>query len=193
MRVYTIGHSTRSLEEFAALLREHGIKRLADIRRYPGSRRYPHFSRDALEISLPERGIEYIHIPELGGRRKPAGDSPNTALRNEQFRAYADHMASDEFRRAVDGLLAGQAEACPTEGENADTRCGIGVGLCVMCAEAVPWRCHRNLLSDELLRRGCEVVHILGRGEAKRHEMSAIARIEGDHVVYPAGQSALPL
>ena len=175
MRVYTIGHSTRALEELVALLREHGIKRLADIRRYPGSRRYPHFSRDAQEVSLPEHGIEYVHIPELGGRRRPEADSPNAALRNEQFRAYADHMASDEFRVAVDGLLTFDGR------------------LAVMCAEAVPWRCHRNLLSDELLRRGCEVVHILGRGQTKRHEMSAIARIEGDHVVYPAEQSALPL
>ena len=116
MRVYTIGHSTRALEELVALLREHGVKRLADIRRFPGSRRYPHFSREALEISLPERGIEYVHIPELGGRRKPAAGSPNTALQNEQFRAYADHMATEEFRQAVDHLLAGQAEACPTEG-----------------------------------------------------------------------------
>src|SRR5881398_1824034 len=114
MRIYTIGHSTRSLEELVSLLREHGVKRLADIRRFPGSRRYPHVSRDALEVSLPERGIEYVHIPELGGRRKPAATSPNTGLRNEQFRAYADHMTSEEFRIAVDGLLAGQAEACPT-------------------------------------------------------------------------------
>ena len=193
MRVYTIGHSTRALEELVALLREHAVKRLADIRRYPGSRRYPHFSRDALEVSLPERGIEYVHIPELGGRRKPEAASPNTALRNEQFRAYADHMTSDEFRLAVDGLLAGQAEACPTEGRSSAARCGTGFSLCVMCAEAVPWRCHRNLLSDELLRRGWEVVHILGHGEAKRHEMSPDARVVGDRLVYPAGQSTLPL
>src|SRR5947208_8981601 len=104
-RIYTIGHSTRTLEELVALLREHGIRRLADIRRFPGSRRYPHFSRDALAVSLPERGIEYVHMPELGGRRKASADSPNTALRNEQFRAYADHMASEEFRHAVDALL----------------------------------------------------------------------------------------
>ena len=191
MRVYTIGHSTRALEELVALLREHGVKRLADIRRFPGSRRYPHFSREALEISLPERGIEYVHIPELGGRRKPAAGSPNTALQNEQFRAYADHMATEEFRQAVDHLLAGQAEACPTEGINATAQCGTGFSLsgdgrtAVMCAEAVPWRCHRNLLSDELLRRGCEVVHIIGRGAAKRHVMSPYARVVGDHVVYP--------
>src|SRR5688500_10010098 len=101
MIVYTIGHSTRSLDELIALLREHGIERLADSRRYPGSRRYPHFSREALEGSLPEHGIDYVHVPELGGRRKPAAGSPNTALRNEQFRAYADHMATGEFRAAV--------------------------------------------------------------------------------------------
>jgi uncharacterized protein (DUF488 family) len=175
MKTHTIGHSTRPLEDFIALLRDHGVERLADIRRYPGSRRYPHFSRDALAVSLPAHGIAYIHVPELGGRRHPAADSPNTALRNEQFRAYADHMASHEFRIAVDALLA-------LEGRTA-----------VMCAEAVPWRCHRNLLSDELLRRGVEVAHIIGRGEAKRHEMSPMARIEGDHLVYPAEQSALPL
>src|SRR5437016_2593740 len=151
----------------------------------------PHFSREALEISLPERGIEYVHIPELGGRRKPAAGSPNTALQNEQFRTYADHMATEEFRQAVDHLLAGQAEACPTEGINAAAQCGTGFSLsgdgrtAVMCAEAVPWRCHRNLLSDELLRRGCEVVHIIGRGAAKRHVMSPYARVIGDHVVYP--------
>lgn len=175
MRIHTIGHSTRSLEELIALLRAHGVERLADIRRYPGSRRYPHFSRDALEISLPEHGIAYIHVPELGGRRKPAAGSPNTALRNEQFRAYADHMASAEFRAAVDALLA------------------VDQPTAVMCAEAVPWRCHRNLLSDELLRRAVEVLHIIGPGEAKRHEMSPMARVESDHLVYPAGQAALPL
>ena len=175
MRIYTIGHSTRSFEELAALLREHGVGRLADIRRYPGSRRYPHFSREALERTLPERGIEYLHLPELGGRRKGGAESQNTALRNEQFRAYADHMATEEFRSAVDRLLA-------LEGPTA-----------VMCAEAVPWRCHRNLLSDDLVRRGVEVVHIIGRGEAKPHEMSRLARVDGDRVIYPAGQWALPL
>lgn len=157
------------------LLREHGVERLADIRRFPGSRRHPHFSREALQSSLPERGVAYIHLPELGGRRKASASSINTALENEQFRAYADHMATGEFRAAVDGLLA-------LEGRTA-----------VMCAEAVPWRCHRNLLSDELVRRGVEVVHILGRNQAKRHVLSAIARIDGDRVTYPAEQGELPL
>src|SRR4051794_21520569 len=119
MRIYTIGHSTRSLEELVALLREHGIRRLADIHRYPGSRRYPHFSREALEVALAERGIEHVHLPELGGRRKPLPGSPNTALYNEQFRGYADHMATGEFRGAVERLLAFAGRTA------------------VMCAEAV--------------------------------------------------------
>lgn len=175
MRIYTIGHSTRALEELVALLREHGIKRLADIRRYPGSKRHPHFSREALERSMPEHGMAYVHMPELGGRRKPSGDSPNTALRNEQFRAYADYMATPEFAEAIDKLLA-------FEGRTA-----------MMCAEAVPWRCHRNLVADDLLRRGVEVVHITGRNAAHRHEMSGEARVEGDHLVYAPAQSALRL
>jgi uncharacterized protein (DUF488 family) len=170
MPIYTIGHSTRSLEELLALLAEHGIDRLADIRRYPGSRRYPHFSRQALETSLPPRDIEYVHVPELGGRRRPTPDSSNTALRNEQFRAYADHMGTDEFRAALDRLL------------ELDGR------TTVMCAEAVPWRCHRNLLADELVRRGLEVLHIIGPGEVRHHEMSPMARVEGDHLVYQAAQ-----
>ena len=167
MQLFTIGHSTRELDEFIALLRENGIERLADIRRYPGSRRYPHFSRDALSQSLPEHGIEYIHVPELGGRRKPLPDSPNTAWRNEQFRAYADHMGTDEFRNAVDALLASPKRTC------------------VMCAEAVPWRCHRNLLADELTRRGVEVFHILGPRSTQRHVLNPHARIGPDRVVYP--------
>jgi uncharacterized protein (DUF488 family) len=165
--IFTIGHSTRTLEELVGLLRENGVERLADIRRYPGSRRYPHFSRDALSQSLPEHGIEYVHVPELGGRRKPLPDSPNTAWRNDQFRAYADHMATDEFRSAVDELLASAKRTC------------------VMCAEAVPWRCHRNLLADDLTRRGVEVIHIVGPRSFRRHALIPHARIEQDRVVYP--------
>jgi uncharacterized protein (DUF488 family) len=170
MTIFTIGHSTRALEDLLALLREQGIARLADIRRYPGSRRYPHFSLEALSISLPEHGIEYLHMPALGGRRKPDADSPNTFWRNEQFRAYADHMASAEFRAAVDQLLA------------AETR------TATMCAEAVPWRCHRNLLSDELVRRGLEVLHIIGPGALQAHVLNPAARPAGDHLIYPAAE-----
>lgn len=167
-RVYTIGHSTRELHEFIALLKENGVERLADIRRYPGSRRYPHFSREALSTSLPEHGIAYEHFEDLGGRRKPLGESPNKAWRNEQFRAYADYMASPEFRGAVDRLLDSPLTTA------------------YMCAEAVPWRCHRNLLSDELTRRGFEVVHILGPGSRQKHEMNSHAVVVGDLVTYPA-------
>jgi uncharacterized protein (DUF488 family) len=168
--VFTIGHSTRSLEELVALLREHAIERLADIRRYPGSRRFPHFSRESLQKTLP---LQYVHVPELGGRRKALPDSPNTGWRNDQFRAYADHMDTEEFRNAVDGLLA------------------TPLRTAVMCAEAVPWRCHRNLLSDDLVRRGVEVIHILGPGKTQRHEMNPMARVEGDHLIYPASQGSL--
>jgi len=177
MQIFTIGHSTRSQDEFLALLREHEIGLLADIRRYPGSKRYPHFGSDAMAAWLPENGLRYVHMPELGGRRKPRPDSPNMAWRNEQFRAYADYMATDEFRAAIDALLA----------LSADTRTAI------MCAEAVPWRCHRNLVSDELVRRGIDVIHIIGIGSSRPHAMNPHAVIEGEHLVYPAEQQTLRL
>ncbi|HKO59134.1 MAG TPA: DUF488 domain-containing protein [Thermoanaerobaculia bacterium] len=163
MTIWTIGHSTRSLDELVALLRENGVERLADIRRYPGSRRHPHFSRESLERELP---LEYIHLVDLGGRRKPLPDSRNKALKNDQFRAYADYLPTPEARRAIETLVSS------------------GKRTAVMCAEAVPWRCHRNLLADELVRRGIEVIHILGPGQTKNHELSKIARVEGDRIVY---------
>ena len=172
-RIYTIGHSTRTLEEFVALLREHDVERLADIRRYPGSRRYPHFSGESLQRTLPQSGIAYEHFDSLGGRRKPSSNSENGAWDNEQFRGYADHMATDEFRRAVDRLLT-------------DDR-----ATAVMCAEAVPWRCHRNLLSDDLVRRGIDVIHIVGAGNAQPHALSKMARLESDRVTYPPEQATI--
>jgi uncharacterized protein (DUF488 family) len=166
MRIYTIGHSTRPLDELSGLLREHGVKRLADIRRFPGSRRYPHFSRESLAASLPPAGIEYEHVVELGGRRDPLPDSRNTAWRNGQFRGYADHMATTEFQNALDRLLESE------------------VPTAILCAEAVPWRCHRNLVSDELTRRGYEVIHILGPGASQRHVINPVARVVDGHLVY---------
>jgi len=163
MRIWTIGHSTRSLDELVSLLREHDIERLADIRRYPGSRRYPHFSRESLAEALP---IAYVHMPELGGRRKPRPDSPNSGWRNEQFRAYADYIATPEFKAAIDALLA------------SDQRTAI------MCAEAVPWRCHRNLVADELIRRGHEVIHIIGPKSSQQHVLNPMARVVGEHLEY---------
>lgn len=143
------------------------MTRLADIRRFPGSRRYPHFSREALLNSLPENGITYVHFEDLGGRRKASEDSVNTALQNEQFRAYADHMATTAFQSAVDRLLDSDQTTAS------------------LCAEAVPWRCHRNLLSDELLRRGLEVVHIIGPHSRKAHTLSEYAVIADGIVTYP--------
>jgi uncharacterized protein (DUF488 family) len=181
MLIHTIGHSTRSIDEIIALLRENGIEVLVDVRRYPGSKRYPHFSSEAMAQWLPEHGIGYIHMPELGGRRKPLPDSPNTAWRNEQFRAYADYMATEEFRAAIDNLVV--------LGESL----GKTQRVAVMCAEAVPWRCHRNLIADELTRRRIEVRHIISGQPAKTHVMNEHARVDGDHIVYPAEQQTLRL
>jgi uncharacterized protein (DUF488 family) len=172
-RIYTIGHSTRTLLEFVRLLREHEVTRLADIRRYPGSRRHPHFAGESLAHSLPRAGILYEHFADLGGRRNPQKNSPNGAWENDQFRGYADHMATEAFQSAVDRLLESDA---PTA---------------IMCAEAVPWRCHRNLTSDELVRRGVEVIHILGSGSAQPHALNPMARIERDRVIYPPPQAQM--
>jgi len=172
-RIYTIGHSTRTLLELVRLLEEHGVLRLADIRRYPGSRRYPHFAGDSLAHSLPRAGIAYEHLADLGGRRSPLQSSPNTAWENPRFRGYADHMGTPLFHEAIDRLLASEL---PTA---------------IMCAEAVPWRCHRNLTSDELVRRGLEVVHILGPGSAQVHALSKMAEIGPDRVIYPPPQAQM--
>lgn len=166
--VYTVGHSTRPIEEFLALLREHGIATLCDVRRYPGSRRFPVYSSDALRGELARVGIDYMHMPQLGGRRSSTRPSVNTAWRSASFRAYADHMATAEFRRAVDRLLDSKAPAA------------------IMCAEAVPWRCHRNLISDELTRRHVKVLHILGAASLREHTMNPDAVEDDGHLIYPA-------
>lgn len=166
--IHTIGHSTRSLEDFVALLRREGIRHLADVRAHPGSRRYPHFHRDALASALPEQGISYSHHPELGGRRRPRPDSPNGAWRNASFRAYADYMGTEEFRIALDSLTAlARAES-----------------VAIMCAEAVPWRCHRWLISDALVARGVDVRHILG-ARSEQHALTRFAVIHDGNVSYP--------
>ncbi len=169
--VFTIGHSTRSADELLGLLRENGIRLLVDVRRFPGSRRHPQFGSAELAGSLREAGIEYRHEPDLGGRRDPRPDSPNTAWRNASFRAYADHMDSPEFRAALGRLLA-DAEARATT---------------VMCAEAVPWRCHRNLIADALIARGIPVLDVLAPGKTVPHALSPHAVVlAGGRVVYPA-------
>ncbi|MGZ4143659.1 MAG: DUF488 domain-containing protein [Actinomycetota bacterium] len=175
--VFTIGHSTRPVEELVEMLRAHGVTLLVDIRRFPGSRRHPQFNSAALARALSDAGIGYEHAEALGGRRAPVPGSPNTGLRNAQFRGYADHMATQEFSTALDRLI-----------ERSE-----GTDLAVMCAEAVPWRCHRSLLSDALVARGIEVRHIMGVGEAPVHRPSEGARFEGTVVRYPgAEQPHLP-
>lgn len=169
--VYTVGHSTRPIEALIAMLREHAVEVLVDVRRYPGSRRYPQYGADALAAALTAAGIAYRHEPHLGGRRRPAPDSPNTFWRNAQFRGYADHLGTGQARAALDRVAAD----------------GAARAIVLLCAEAVPWRCHRQLIADALVVRGVEVRHILGRGQAARHAVNPAARVASDgRLVYPA-------
>jgi uncharacterized protein (DUF488 family) len=166
---YTVGHSTRSADEFLALLSAHGVRQLADVRTIPRSRRHPHFSGDALTALLRQRGIEYRAFPGLGGLRRPRADSPNSAWKNASFRGYADHMLTPEFDRAFEDLLV----------------FGESVATAIMCAEAVWWRCHRALLSDALLIRGREILHIESKGPARSHRLTEFARNLEGRPVYP--------
>jgi len=167
--VFTIGHSTRSSAELIALLRESAVDLLIDVRRFPMSARYPHFNKEELARALPAAGIAYLHEEVLGGRRTPRRDSPNTAWRNAQFRGYADHMDTLAYREAVQRIL-----------ERAQT-----INQAVMCAEAVPWRCHRNLLADALVARGLEVLHIVQSGRTSRHALHKEATVLADaRIIY---------
>ena len=169
MRFWTIGHSTRNIAEFISLLKENGIKLLADVRMFPGSKRYPQFGREALKDSLGEVGIGYEHYPELGGRRKARPDSKNTAWRNEAFRGYADYMETNEFHKGIERLLETAKETGPTA---------------VLCAEAVWWRCHRSLISDYLKARGVEVIHILDKNKTEPHPFTSAARMVNGELSY---------
>lgn len=173
--VFTIGHSTRTLETFLDLLDSYMIQEVVDVRRFPGSRRHPQFSMANLEESLASVGIDYTHVAALGGRRgRPDPESPNTGWRVLAFQAYADRMAEPEWLDALDTL----AERC---------RQRI---VAYMCAEAVPWRCHRRLISDALTIRGFEVRHILGVGRADRHQLPDFARVlSSGRIVYPSTTS----
>jgi uncharacterized protein (DUF488 family) len=180
VRILTVGHSTRSAAEFLALLQGHGVRRLVDVRRFPGSRRHPHFSRESLAPALADAGIAYLHALELGGRRTPAADSANDAWRSASFRAYADHMASPAFNEWLLRLMEWAVDG--------DT--------VIMCAEAVPWRCHRQLIADALIARGVEVGHITAPDRVAAHTLSPHARVAPDGTVtYPArpadGQQSL--
>lgn len=173
IRIFTIGHSTRTLDELVDLLNEHEIQTLVDVRSMPGSRAYPHFNRENLGHALPLQDIEYTWMPSLGGRRRsPKGfNSPNTGLTSPQFRSYADYMASPEFRQGAQELLDLAAR-----GKTA-----------IMCAEAVYWRCHRRLLSDFLAASGAQVLHIMGRHQLRAHVMTPEAHILPDGtLIYPS-------
>ena len=171
MRIWTIGHSTRTNDEFVSLLRENGIKLLIDVRAFPGSKRYPQFNKEALAKSLAGHGIRYEHFPELGGKRKSKPDSRNTAWRNASFRGYADYMETKQFQKGIERLFDLAAEAGPTA---------------IMCAEAVWWRCHRSLVADYLKARGVEVLNILGENKAEPHPYTPAARIVNGELSYAA-------
>ncbi len=173
--VFTIGHSTRSLDEFVELLAAHGVRAVADVRAFPGSRRHPHFNAENLAGELPRLGIAYLPFPGLGGRRKPAEQSINTGWRNASFQAYADFMQMLGFGAALEELLA-VARASPTA---------------IMCSEAVPWRCHRSLIADACLIRGWRVLDIMGIAKASEHKLTPFAVWRGrESLIPPASRSS---
>ena len=178
--VYTVGHGARDLATFLDLLARASIRRLVDVRTAPGSRKHPHFGKDALSASLETRGIEYEWRKELGGWRGARPDSRHTAIRTPGFRGYADHMETEEFRSVRDRLIETAART-PTA---------------VMCAESLWWRCHRRMLADALVGAGCRVVHIMEGGRLDEHRLHPAARLEGGAPVYDveedeAGQGRL--
>jgi uncharacterized protein (DUF488 family) len=167
--VCTIGHSNRPIEEFIALLQENGVKCVLDIRTVPKSRHNPQFGQDQLPSSLAAAGIAYRQMPGLGGLRKPLKDSPNSGWRNTSFRGYADYMQTPEFNENVEAVV----ELAAT------TRCAL------MCAESVPWRCHRSMVADALAVRGIPAEHIINPGKRRPHTLTKFARVDGTRILYP--------
>ena len=180
IEVLTVGHSTRPLDDFLALLKAHGVERIVDVRTIPRSRHNPQFNRETLPASLRGAGIGYIHVKALGGLRRARPDSTNLGWENASFRGYADYMETPEFARAIERLVA-MAHA---------------KRIAILCAEAVPWRCHRSLIADALLARGHAVSHIMSLTSAKPHKLTSFAHVRGTQVTYPgilpeAGDSRL--
>jgi uncharacterized protein (DUF488 family) len=175
--LFSFGHSTRSADEILEILRAQGIERIVDVRAHPGSRRHPHVGSEALARWLPEAGIEYVHMPALGGRRTPGPDSPNTGWTNAQFRGYADYMGTEEFQRGLVQLL---------------DLCRRGPTAC-MCAEAQWWRCHRRMICDAALVAGHRAVHIVSPTRAVPHELTDFAIVDHGRLTYPAAQGSLPV
>lgn len=170
--VWTIGHSTRTLEELIEMLHSFKIEMVVDIRSYPGSRRYPQFNKEALEISLPENKIQYIHLKELGGRRKVNPDSKNTVWRHVAFRGYADYMETEDFKEGIWKL-----ETIALQSRTA-----------FMCSEAVWWRCHRSMVSDYLKAHGWKVMHIMGVDKEEEHPYTAPAKVVNGELTYKADE-----
>jgi uncharacterized protein (DUF488 family) len=173
--IFTVGHSTRTLAELGEIVRAHGVRTIADVRLIPKSRRYPNFYAESLSETLPPMGLAYVPFKSLGGRRRPRADSPNVGWRNESFRGYADFLQTPQFLAALDELIA-VASASATA---------------IMCAEAVPWRCHRSLIGDALLVRGWRVMDIYDERKATPHAMTEFAKVEGLRITYPAVEPTL--
>jgi len=167
--IWTVGHSTRPIEDFIELLNAHGIQRLVDVRTVPKSRYNPQFNLDRLPRSLRKAGTTYLHMPQLGGLRKPKKDSINDGWRNASFRGYADYMQTDEFWEALDQLIVDS----------------MGSRTAIMCAEAVPWRCHRSMIADALVSRGWLVQHIMSATKADEHHLTAFAVSTQGRLTYP--------
>lgn len=172
--LWTIGHSTRPLDVFVDMLRAGGVRCVADVRRHPGSRRHPQFGADALAASLPEAGIDFVPMPDLGGRRRARPDSPHTAWRNASFRGYADYMDTPPYAAARERLFA-LARATPTA---------------VMCAEATWWTCHRSLIADDAKARGWTVLHLMAPGDTREHPWTGAARLVDGRLDYGAPPDA---
>jgi uncharacterized protein (DUF488 family) len=170
MTLWTIGHSTKPIDEFLALLTSHGITRLVDVRTVPRSRHNPQFEIHTLAKHLTEAGFTYVHQPDLGGLRKPRKDSVNAGWKNMSFRGYADHMQTEAFRTALQALMV-SSRTTPSA---------------IMCAEAVPWRCHRSLIADALTIRGWTVRHIMTKTKADKHRLTPFAAVDQDRITYPS-------
>lgn len=173
--IFTVGHSTLAIERFLSVLQAYGVERLADVRTVPRSRQNPQFNADALAAALGDNGIEYVALPALGGLRRPRKDSPNAGWLNENFRGYADYMQTDAFGDALDALIRLSREK----------------RVAIMCAEAVPWRCHRSLVADALGIRGIPVVEILSESNYRMHKRTPFARVDGTRITYPPEQAEL--
>lgn len=167
--VFTIGHSTRTLDEFISILRSYGVEKLVDIRTIPRSRHNPQFNMDTLAVNLRNKGIGYVHMKGLGGLRRPLKDSLNTGWLNSSFRGFADYMQTEDFAENVERLITLAEKKC----------------VVLMCAEAVPWRCHRSLIADALTIRGMEVKHIMSLTSSHVHSITSFARVQGKGITYP--------